>query len=460
MNEADTLYKLFFAIMMVAATQGTPTPTTAPTQQTPTAPPPVQSNTSIMGVEFFTGFHQQVEQASQLDAGWIRLNSLFWPDVEPQPGQRNWGELATLEKDLIAASKRGMQVVLVVRRTPAWAQSVNGLDCSAPRREHLPAFATFMRDLVARYSQPPFNVKYWEMGNEPDLDPSLEGGYGVWGCWGDNNDPYYGGGYYAEMLKAIYPAMKSADPAAQVLVGGLLLECDTDYLGCNQNRFLEGIVRSGGAPYFDGVGFHAYDFFGFKPGHYINNDWRSAWNTTGPVMVQKLNFLRSVLRQYNVEGKYFMMTESSILCWTCSASPADHEMTKAFYVPQLFAAGMSNNVSAVIWYSYNSQWQQSPLVDGAGRPLPAHKAMQVLHERLPNAAYIGPLTPDALQSTKARGYKFRANGKEVWIIWALTQDNLLVTLPGQPSAIIDVLGVAQPAARAFVLTPKPLYVEW
>jgi hypothetical protein len=48
----------------------------------------------------------------------------------------------------------------------------------------------------------------------------------------------------------------------------------------------------------------------------------------------------------------------------------------------------------------------------------------------------------------------------VWIIWALTQDNPLVTLPGQPSAIIDVLGVAQPAARAFVLTPKPLYVEW
>ena len=39
------------------------------------------------------------------------------------------------------------------------------------------------------------------------------------------NDPYYGGGYYAEMLKIVYPQIKAADPEAQILIGGLLLFC-------------------------------------------------------------------------------------------------------------------------------------------------------------------------------------------------------------------------------------------
>jgi hypothetical protein len=36
----------------------------------------------------------------------------------------------------------------------------------------------------------------------------------------------FGGEYYGNMLKIVYPAIKSADPQAQVLVGGLLLDCD------------------------------------------------------------------------------------------------------------------------------------------------------------------------------------------------------------------------------------------
>ena len=62
----------------------------------------------------------------------------------------------------------------------------------------LDAFAGFMRDLVARYSVPPYNIKYWEIWNEEDVDPSLVGPTSGFGCWGDATDPYYGGGGYAE----------------------------------------------------------------------------------------------------------------------------------------------------------------------------------------------------------------------------------------------------------------------
>lgn len=471
MNEAETLYKLFFTLIMVAATQGAPSPTPAPATQTPspvtfstpTPNPPDDAGKvkpSVMGVEFFLGFNNLVEQAYQLNAAWVRFNGLFWNEVEPTQGERRWDALARMESDLIAASKRGMNVILVVRKTPAWAQSVKGLDCTPPTRDHLPAFAAFMRDLVARYSQPPFNVKYWEMGNEVDLDPADEGGHGVWGCWGNRNDEYFGGGYYADMLKQIYPAMKQADPNAQVLVGGLMLECGTRFDACREHRFLEGVVRNGGGPFFDGVGYHAYDGFTFKLGAYENFKWDSRWDTNGTVTVAKLNFLRSVLNRYNVAGKYFVMTEGSVLCWECSYSPPEHDLTKAYYVPQLYAAGVANDLKAVIWYSYNSQWMQSALVDKHNQPVLAHTAMRVLHQKLGQSEYVGALTPAEMQSSQARGYKFRVNGREVWLMWALTLNQTLVTLPATPQATTDVLGNTQPAARAFALTTKPLYIEW
>jgi len=49
-----------------------------------------------------------------------------------------------------------------------------------------------MSELVTRYSKPPFNIKYWEIGNEPDIDPSLIAPTEPFGCWGDQNDEFYG----------------------------------------------------------------------------------------------------------------------------------------------------------------------------------------------------------------------------------------------------------------------------
>jgi hypothetical protein len=468
MNDADALYKLFLALVFVAATQAAPappaTPSPAPPPGTPVAtspsPPALpQVAPSIMGIEFFNGFTRVSDEATRLNAAWVRFNNYFWSDVEPAPGDRKWSAMASVESDLIAAAQRGIQVILVVRRTPVWARAAGTPDCVPPSPGNLPAFARFMRDAVARYSAPPFNVKHWEMGNEVDLDPSLEGGYGVWGCWGNRNDAYYGGGYYADMLKAVTPAMKAVDPAAQVLVGGLMLECPSHFDTCTEHKFFEGILVNGGGPFFDGVGYHAYDGYAYSLGQYSNPKWESSWNTTGPVMIAKLRFLQSALQRHGIAGKYFVMSEGSLICWSCDTAPPEHELTKAYYVPQLFAAGMANNVRAVIWYSYNSQWMHTALLQRDNQPTAAYTAMRVLLEKLPNATYLGELTTAAMQQPNARGSRFRVNGREVWLAWSVARD-VRVTLPANPAAITDALGNAQPAARAFTLTPKPLYIEW
>ncbi len=90
--------------------------------------------------------------------------------------------------------------------------------------------------------------------------------YSVFGCWGNPNDPYYGGGYYAELLKRAYPAAKAANPQAIVMNGGLLLDCDPRYpppgKDCLPAQFLEGMLRNQGAAYFDILAFHGYPYYG------------------------------------------------------------------------------------------------------------------------------------------------------------------------------------------------------
>ena len=136
------------------------------------------------------------------------------------------------------------------------------------------------------------------------------------GCWGDEADPYYGGGAYAEMLKRVYPAIKQANPSAQVLIGGLLLDCDADHpvagRDCADSRFLEGILRNGGGAAFDIVSYHGYAFWSGK-----NEDWdisNPAWQPRGGVVLGKLQLIRETLARYQVD-KPVLLSEAGLLCY-------------------------------------------------------------------------------------------------------------------------------------------------
>lgn len=268
-----------------------------------------------------------LDQVVAANTTWVRRNGVLWADVEPTEETRNWGILTALEQELTNASVNGLQVILIVRRTPSWAQKVPGYSCGPIKPEKLGAFGNFMYDLVSRYSRAPYNVRYWEIWNEPDVDPALAyyiGGDSIpFGCWGDSAETYYGGEYYAEMLKAAYPRIKAADPRAQVLVGGLLLDCDPrgspsicTTVGHDDRppKFLEGILRNNGGAYFDGVGFHNYDYYDGSLGQYSSWTWNSRWDTTGSATIAKARFIKEVLGTYNISDKFIMNTEAAIVC--------------------------------------------------------------------------------------------------------------------------------------------------
>ncbi len=407
----------------------------------------------IFGIET-VNYTSSASALANSGAAWIRRNALQWKDVEASPGQRNWDP--ALDADLQNAIKNGQKVVLIVHGTPAWARTLPTSNCSPIQPSQLPAFANFLRDAVNRYSQAPYNVKYWEIWNEPDA-PAGAGLNQPYGCWGIAGDPYYGGRQYADMLKAVAPAMRGANAEIKIVLGGLLLGCKPSTCANKESQYLEGVIVNGGAPHFDIVSFHAYDFYDVGAnvvGRYTGpNEWGTTSSADGPVLIAKTRFLRNELSRLGVNGKQLMNTEVGLLCFGCSFAPPNYVTSKAYYVPQAYAAAMVEGLLANVWYSYEG-WFQSDLSG------PAYTAFKVAANKLSRLTYAGAVTSADVGNGNVRGYRFQRGGKDTWVIWSPTGAPQTVTLGRVPTAITDALGATLPPAQSFVVDAKPLYVEF
>jgi hypothetical protein len=415
--------------------------------------------------------HMNVEgglnQMSAANITWTRPVGVLWSAVESTQGRYDWGVLSDLERELQNASANGIQVILLVHSTPEWARKIpgDGPSCGPIAADKLSAFADFMQAMVRRYNVAPYEVMYWEMWNEEDI-PYLNGDSGF-GCWGNASDPYFGGGNYAEMLKIVYPKMKIANPQVQVLVGGLLLDCDPRLgAGCAETgkdtlppRFLEGILRNDGAAYFDGISFHAYDFYRSNLGQYGNSTWQSAWNTTGPALVEKTKFIRTLLSTFGADDKYLMNTEIGLLCDSCENDPV-FEATKAYYLSQSYAAAIANGLRANIWYNVFG-WRNSGLLHFDLKTRPAYKALQFSRNILRNATFSGNIsTADVGGVSGVKGYKFQRDDSRIWLLWSLDGIPHEINLVERPRKAWDALGIAVSPKTTMKVSVNPLYLEW
>lgn len=396
----------------------------------------------------------------------IRYNGLQWSKVEPNEGERKWGAINELERGLIDASQSGVETILIVRSTPPWAQKVPGYYCGPIAQDKLQSFATFMRDLVSRYSLPPYNIKYWEIWNEPDVAAELVEFKSVYGCWGDDLDEYYGGGNYAEMLKEVYPAIKAADPDAQILIGGLLLDCDPTHppqgKDCKPSKFLEGILNNGGGDYFDIVSFHGYPPYSGSAngGGLFNDEHFPSWESRGGVILGKVDFLREVLLNYGYE-KPIIHTEGSLICpdyapKECNPPGEAFFETQADYVVWMFIRNWAANVKGTIWYQFEGPgWQYGSMVNEGDKPKPAFDAFRFLTSELGEANYIRKVTeyPDL------EGYEFQTEGKIIWVLWSPDGKPYSIPLPQNVTKVMDLYGNEQLINQADFNVLRPIYVE-
>ncbi|HET9224916.1 MAG TPA: hypothetical protein VFO07_20550, partial [Roseiflexaceae bacterium] len=368
-------------------------------------------------------------------AVWTRYNEIRWDAVEPAPGARDWAALARADSELRLLVEQNLTPIVTVRGTPSWAQRLSGSACGPIKPEALDAFATFVRELVARYSQAPYHVRYWEIWNEPDADSGIAGS-SPFGCWGDPKDSYYGGGYYAEMLKRVYPAIKQADPTAQVVLGGLLLDCDPDHppagKDCRSAHFFEGVLRNGGGAAFDILAYHGYAYWNRQ-----QHDWdlnQGNWAARGGSMIGKLAFLRAVLERYSIY-KPIMLNETALLC-RVECPFKEYDPAQANHITRLYTRAHAQGLMAVVWFTFNGPgWRGSGLLDGAQTPRQGYFAYKFLAALLKDAHYIGSSANGALEC-----YSFRKGTATYQICWTNDGSVVPLALPPTTTALYDKVG--------------------
>jgi len=183
-----------------------------------------QASAAEAGVNLNTLEPSGLIQAKKLGVHWIRVFAP-WPDLEPSPGVYSDFWFPRFER-LLDSLPKGMHAIVDFVDAPSWETgSVPNAPPSNPAD-----YASILHLVAERWAG---HVAAYEIWNEEDTSR--------W--WAGAPDP----AAYARLLQAAYPAVKSADPAAKVVLGGLT---GNDY------NFLEGVYQAGGKGYFDAIGVH------------------------------------------------------------------------------------------------------------------------------------------------------------------------------------------------------------
>lgn len=434
---------------------------------------------------------------------WVRLNGVLWADMQPTAptggvANINWNapSFLAVQDQIALMSSRGITPIVIIRKTPGWAQAQPGYSCGPILSSRLGDFGNFLRGLTARLKEAPYNVKYYAIWNEPDVDYRFRTSdpNGVLGCWGNWDEAYYGGQRYATMLKVAHDQIKLVDPQAKVIIGGLLLPCAPANITpgnvyCGMSKFFEGVLKemrdSYGTFAFDGVAFNAYDYYDDvdeASGLYWNRDWNTFGTTSGVVAVAKAQYLKSLMAQYGATGKGVFNTESALVCqyetnsqWCQAKNPAkpysaslreDYEIAKAFYVPKVFSQMLAEGVDATIWYNLKNNSPDTPpswflswttgLVRYDGTPQFAYTAYKYASQQLGKASFVKRITsfPNAFI------YEFARPGRRVWVGWSEVSGGTPITFTTVPSAITNGFYTLPPPSTSFTLNTQPVYVEW
>lgn len=161
-------------------------------------------------------------------AKYVRM-TLNWSDAEPKRGEFSPWWIAQYENAVNLAQQAGGKVIFVVGSSPSWASGSSNTE-TPPLN---PAdYAEFIHTMAARFAG---RVAAWEIWNEENIPRFWSTGPSA--------------AAYTQLLKAAYPAVKSADANALVLFGGTSL---------NDYKFISEAYADGAKGSFDAMALHPY----------------------------------------------------------------------------------------------------------------------------------------------------------------------------------------------------------
>jgi hypothetical protein len=273
---------------------------------------------------------------------------ISWSQAEPEPGVFDW---RGTDAFLTETSPYGFERLPVVWGSPLWLARPPRRGCgfSADRCRALQmpvhgpaqrrAWSTFLRALTERYGP---SGDFWKLHPELPRDPIR-----TWQIWNEENDHRFGEASvrgYAALLRNSAPAIRSVDPGAQIVLGGLYAMPKVRP-SLDATVFLERLYRQRGIRrLFDGVGLHPY-----------------AANPR--LMAADIRAVRAVMRSHGEGHKGLYITEFGWGSQTRAAGGDKFEQgpaAQAEYVKRaweiLFANRRRWNIRAAFWFT----WQDIP----------------------------------------------------------------------------------------------------
>lgn len=307
-----------------------------------------------------TGFTRVVESG----AGLVRFQ-VHWTNIEPTnttPDAYNWGGL---DNSIQSAADANVQVIFTIETNPSWASGVvNG------PVNNLADLQEFVSAAVTRYPC----VEYWEFYNEPDE----VGRFGL------------NGAAYAEMLQAVYPVVKAANPNANVVMGGLALDWFIEDGGPFSRTFLDDVITHCAGQCFDLANFHYYPV------------WRPRWEEYGRDIIGKANYVRQILASHNFT-RTVINTETG---WAAASWWGSPEL-QARYVPKAFARGLAGGLPITIWYAMLDMDSSNPgLLDSTMAPRPAYTATRTWVAAMRYARYERTIPASETGTPQIEAYQF------------------------------------------------------
>ncbi|GAA1930795.1 cellulase family glycosylhydrolase [Nocardioides marmoribigeumensis] len=273
-----------------------------------------------------------LDDAQRLGIRWIRMD-FSWTTIQAAgPSSYDWSGTDRVVK---GARARGLRVLPILTWTPAWARDAGCVRFSCPPHR-AGRFATFAKAAVQRYKSR--GVHHWEVWNEPNLS-----------IFWPSPDPQR----YATLLRVTFRGIRSVDPRAVVLLGGLsALENRPPSIGPRQ--FLTAVCKARGCGSMSAVSYHPYTY----PYLAGQDSSTSAWS--------KINHtswsLRSILNRWGYRHKRVWVTEygaptkglglgtdgTQVLPGTDHVSEAYQAIVATDVVTQ---AVRNADVTALFWYT-------------------------------------------------------------------------------------------------------------
>lgn len=222
----------------------------------------------------------QLDDYVALGVEWVR-HDIGWNQIQEKGSSSyNW---TAIDRVVRAVHSHGLKLLPIVGYTPSWARS-DGCTTFSCAPADVTEFANFARAVTARYG--PQGIHVWEIWNEPNVRQ----------FWGPEPDV----AAYVAVLKAAHDAIKSVDPDAIIVSGGLA-PAATRSGSIAPIDFLTQMYELGAQPYFDAFGFHPYSYPALP-------SYKASWNAWAQMSTNEDN-LRGIMVTNGDATKQIWMTE-------------------------------------------------------------------------------------------------------------------------------------------------------